>query len=61
METVVHHRFVKAADKAKTSEVDIDLKVYKGMYYDFTTSGDFIPESKESVNLICQFIQQHLK
>ena len=51
---------IRVAEKARAAGVEVTLKVGEGMVHCYPLLPDFIPESKEAMGRICDFIRLHL-
>ena len=51
---------IRFAEKAKAAGVEATLNVGEGMVHCYPLLPDFIPESKEAMGRICDFIRRHL-
>ncbi len=51
---------IRFAEKARAAGVEVTLKVGMGMIHCYPLLPDFIPESKEAMGQISDFIQRHL-
>lgn len=52
---------IRFADKAKAAGVDVTLKVGKGMVHCYPLLPAFIPESREAMAEICEFIKKRIE
>ena len=48
---------VRVAEKAKSDGIDVKLEIWPGMFHVFQSHDPLLPEGKEAVNHIAQFIQ----
>ena len=48
---------VRVADKAKSDGIDVKLEIWPGMFHVFQSHDPLLPEGKEAVDHIAQFIQ----
>ena len=51
---------LKLAEKAKKAGVDVNIKVWKGMFHIWHMMEKFMPEAKQAMNELCSFIQNRL-
>jgi acetyl esterase/lipase len=49
---------IALAEKASESGADVTLKVWKGMWHVFTSIGGIMPESRQSLKEISEFIKK---
>jgi monoterpene epsilon-lactone hydrolase len=50
---------VRLAQRARAAGVDVDIKIWPGMWHVFQTTARFVPESRQSIAEIGQFILNH--
>lgn len=50
---------IRLAERARASGVDIDLKVWPGMWHFFQASARFVPEARRSIDDIGRFVRSH--
>jgi acetyl esterase/lipase len=48
---------VRVADKAKSDGIDVKLEIWPGMFHVFQSHDPLLPEGKEAIDHIAQFIQ----
>lgn len=48
------------AEHAQAAEVDVNLEVWEGMQHEWQFAADLIPEGKQAINRIGQFIKNHI-
>lgn len=51
---------IRFAEKAKTAKVDISIEVWDKMWHVFHMSYNLLPEAKEAVNRVCDYILDKL-
>lgn len=50
---------VRFAERAQSAGVEVDLKIWPGMWHVFQTTARFVPESRQSIEEIGRFILNH--
>jgi len=51
---------VRFAERARACDVDVELKIWKGMWHVFQASARFVPEARRSIDEIGRFIVGHV-
>ncbi|MDP4134118.1 MAG: alpha/beta hydrolase fold domain-containing protein, partial [Bacillota bacterium] len=51
----------RLAEKAKQAQVEVHIKVWKGMFHCFPLLAPMFPEATEALNEACQFLRDKLK
>lgn len=52
---------VMLAEKAKESNVDVKIKIWEGMWHVWHLMGNVVPEGKEAIEEVCEFIIKTLE
>lgn len=52
---------IQLAEKAKEDNVDVTIKIWEGMWHVWHLMGNSIPEAKEAIVEVCEFITKILK
>lgn len=52
---------INLAEKAKKEGVNVILKIWRGLWHVFQVTADIVPEGKEAVKEICEFINKNFK
>jgi acetyl esterase/lipase len=51
---------VRLAERARASNVDVDLKIWPGMWHVFQSTASVVPEARQSIDEVGRFIQNHI-
>ncbi len=51
---------VRLAERARASNVDVELKIWPNMWHVFQTSARFVPEARQSIDEIGRFVVNHV-
>ena len=51
---------VRLADRARAVNIDVELKIWPGMWHDFQLLARFVPEARQSIDEIGQFVVKHI-
>lgn len=52
---------INLAEKAKKEGVNVILKIWRGLWHVFQVTADIVPEGKEALKEICEFINKNFK
>jgi acetyl esterase/lipase len=52
---------IRLAERARASNVNVELKIWSGMWHFFQASARVVPEAHQSIDEIGQFVRAHLK
>ena len=52
---------VMLAEKAREDKVDVTIKIWEGMWHVWHLMGNIVPEGKEAIEEVCEFIIKTLK
>jgi len=52
---------IRLAERARASDVDVELKIWSGMWHVFQTTARFVPEARQSLDDIGRFIRTHME
>jgi acetyl esterase/lipase len=47
---------IRLAERAQADKVDVEFKIWPGMWHVFQTTASYVPESRQSINEIGRFV-----